>query len=195
MLQCRSGFPGLHLQRCLSPVLATIVVVGYVAIDLLQTDMSIGLVGLIPMTIGVCSYLTWKTDTVSQVKKTNPTPMGIGKRRSLQFMFAGAVVFSLVFFSSVLTRVSKLQTYDTLLVNGDSSKPLGAFGGLEPTWVFYGEKPIYVVIDTQQQINLTTRGKRLATKTPTRTEAILKSGIRATDHTTIARSDSRTADW
>ena len=148
----RASFATLSLAG-----LATIVVVGYVAIDLLQTDMSIGLVGLIPMTIGVCSYLTWKTDAVSQVKKTNPTPMGIGKRRSLQFMFAGAVVFSLVFFSSVLTRVSKLQTYDTLLVNGDSSKPLGAFGGLEPTWVFYGEKPIYVVIDTQQQINLTAR--------------------------------------
>ncbi len=148
----RASFATLSLAG-----LVTVVGIGYVAIDLLKIDMTIGLVGLIPLTIGVCSYLTWKTDVDPQAKSTKPTSLRIGKRRSLQFMFVGAVLFSFIFFSSVLTRVSKLQKYDTLLVNGDSSTPLGAYGGLEPTWVFYGEKPIYVVIDTEKKIDLTAR--------------------------------------
>lgn len=150
-------FPKLSFATLAVAGLVTVFGIGYVAIDLLKINISIGLVGLIPVFVGILSYFHWETGSNACKQTKALSANRIGKQRSLQFMIAGAVTFSFIFFSTVLTRVSKTQEYETLLVESDSPRLLGSYGGLEPTWVFYGGKPIYVVTASEKKMDLSSR--------------------------------------
>ena len=69
---------------------------------------------------------------------------------AMQTLMVSAAAFSILLFGVLSVRVSHYQTYDRLLdplASQRSTAVVGAFGRLEPTWVFYAGQPIEFFTD------------------------------------------------
>lgn len=63
--------------------------------------------------------------------------------RAQTVMLTGAVLFSVLFFGGALVEASRYQQYSRLwAATMDEDRPLGAYGLLEPSWVFYSQRSI-----------------------------------------------------
>ena len=120
---------------CLSG-LAGAIGIGWATTKLVPVGPWISLVGLVPLAGGAAAGYCWREHRA-------------WKERSLQILMGTAVSFSLLFFGVVLPRVSSNQQYEQLLVHvkSDDRTPIGSFGCLEPSWVFYGNRPVYELVE------------------------------------------------
>lgn len=117
----------------------------YAATTVLNVSGAIGLIGLIPLAVALFSLALWHQATGAKAKQA-----------VVRCLATGAGLFSVLFFGFLLPHVSARQQYDQLLapmtrsanpVANRSNQPLGSFGCLEPSWVFYGGQPIFELVE------------------------------------------------
>ena len=124
--------------------LAIVAGMGYASATILDSGYFNSLIGLIPILAGAFAFGLW------HLKSSN-----LYRTRAVYSLLCSATTFSILFFGGVLPNVSKSQEYQKILAHverGQSDSPLGSFGCLEPTWVFYGKQPIYELVETSQSI-------------------------------------------
>ncbi|MEC9092004.1 MAG: glycosyltransferase family 39 protein [Planctomycetota bacterium] len=115
---------------------------GYASVKVLDVTYVVSLIGLIPLVAGFIAFALWQVNA-SQWYRT----------QAIYLLFGSAVCFSILFFGFLLPYVSRSQEYQQLFVHADrlqNDSPLGSFGCLEPTWVFYGKQPIYELNEDSQ---------------------------------------------
>lgn len=120
----------------------TVIGLTYASIVFLNTGFAIGLIGLIPLIAGLVGLVCWNSFATPQTRLI-----------SLHFLAGSACLLALLFFGFVLPQVSQQQRYSQLLektneasqyaTGGADVRPLGSYSCLEPSWVFYGNRPIF----------------------------------------------------
>jgi 4-amino-4-deoxy-L-arabinose transferase-like glycosyltransferase len=104
----------------------------------LPGDEWLGLVGAIPIVGAVCCWWLYETKRV---------------RFAAIAMSLTAIALTTTLFGVATVRLDQHQKNDELLtaIDRDSDSPrVGAFGCLEPTWIFYGGRPIHELQTPQQ---------------------------------------------
>jgi 4-amino-4-deoxy-L-arabinose transferase-like glycosyltransferase len=104
----------------------------------LPGDEWLGIVGAIPIVGAACCWWLYET------KRT---------RLAAMTMSVTAALFATVLFGVATVRLDQHQKNDELLAaieNSSEAPRVGAFGCLEPTWIFYGGRPIHELQTPEQ---------------------------------------------
>lgn len=105
-------------------------------------------IGIVPILTGMVAYRFWRSRQC--------------RVHAVHSLLIGAAVLSLLFFTVILQQVSQRQEYDRLLsvaTKSGSKRVLGAYGCLEPTWVFYGDRTVFELNDSLTKVDLFEREK------------------------------------
>lgn len=126
---------------------AILIGLGYAASQLLEIGMSIAWVGLLPILSSLIVLTLWNRQMHPESQQKAAGIPSARMNSALVALSVSAVLFSVSFFGFVLTKVSRSQNYDQLLQGtSQNDQPLGSFGCLEPTWVFYSGRPVYELV-------------------------------------------------
>ncbi|HAY79002.1 MAG TPA: hypothetical protein DCY79_04275 [Planctomycetaceae bacterium] len=114
--------------------------------DIFPGEHWLGILGLFPLIAGAMALVLYEYQQ---------------RQSALRTYAAGAFLFCLFLFGYALCRVDQHQRADQLLTTTDGYEAglrVGAYGCLEPTWVFYGGHPIEE-LQLESHAQVTTRRK------------------------------------